>query len=231
MKSTFTHSTKLLVFIIISLFSLTNYTFSQTFPDASSCTSKDLELVGAVLSGGDLCNSCPTDTKITRSLTVSINNTTGSTRTAFAFWGTLEEYSGSDGSLVSSVPITSCFGPLPGNAITYLVANNITYTCGNILKIINLRLAWTDASPNSNCPIDPATINPKCGTLPSIAINAGVNGEFALTVSECGSATGAIDLTPTGGTAPYTYLWTTTDGSNLNGQNTNQDLTALLPGT
>ena len=97
MKSTFTHSTKLLVLIIISLFSLTNYTFSQTFPDASSCTSKDLELVGAVLSGGDLCNSCPTDTQITRSLTVSINNTTGSTRTAFAFWGTLEEYSGSDG--------------------------------------------------------------------------------------------------------------------------------------
>jgi hypothetical protein len=27
----------------------------------------------------------------------------------------------------------------------------------------------------SDCPIDP-TINPKCGTLPSIAINAGVNG-------------------------------------------------------
>jgi hypothetical protein len=72
-------------------------------------------------------------------------------------FGTLEEYS-NDGSLVSSVPITSCFGPLPGNAIT-LVANNITYTCGNILKIINLRLAWTDAS-KSDCPIDPATINP-----------------------------------------------------------------------
>jgi hypothetical protein len=54
----------------------------------------------------------------------------------------------------------------------------------NILKIINLRLAWTDAS-KSDCPIDPATINPKCGTLPSIAINAGVNGEFALTASEC----------------------------------------------
>jgi hypothetical protein len=99
------------------------------------------------------------------------------------------------------------------------------------IKIINLRLAWTDASPKSDCPIDPATINPKCGTLPSIAINAGVNGEFALTVSECGSATGAIDLTPTGGTGPYTYLWTTTDGSDLSGQNTNQDLTALLPGT
>jgi hypothetical protein len=50
----------------------------------------------------------------------------------------------------------------------YLVANNITYTCGNILKIINLRLAWTDAS-KSDCPIDPAT-NPKCGTLPSIVL-------------------------------------------------------------
>jgi hypothetical protein len=46
-------------------------------------------------------------------------------------------------------------------------------------------------------------------------------------VSECGSATGAIDLT--GGTGP-TYLWTTTDGLPP-GQNTNQDLTALPPGT
>jgi hypothetical protein len=55
MKSTFTHSTKLLVFIIISIFSLTNYTFSQTFPDASSCTSKDLELV-ELFYRGDLCN-------------------------------------------------------------------------------------------------------------------------------------------------------------------------------
>ena len=50
--------------------------------------------------------------------------------------------------------------------------------------------------------------------------------------SQCGSATGAIDLTPSGGTAPYTYLWTASSGGVVPaGQSTNQDLTGLLPGT
>jgi hypothetical protein len=62
------------------------------------------------------------------------------------------------------------------------------------------------------------------------SINAGVNGEFALTVSEWFRHRSHW-FNSTGGTGPYTYLWTTTDGSDLSGQNTNQDLTALPPGT
>ena len=232
MKTKITISKKLVVYLVFSLLSF-SASFAQSYPPpGTSCTSGDLRLVGATLSGGGLCNSCPTPTQITRTLTLSINNTTGSTRTSFAFWGTLEVYSGTTGLLVSSTVINGCNGPLPPNTITSLNYNTVTYTCGDILKITNLFLAWTSASPGSTCPLDPNTISPKCGTVPTITVNGGVNGEFALIDSQCGSASGAIDLTPSGGTAPYTYLWTASGGGVVpSGQSTNQDLTGLLPGT
>ncbi|MEO5777746.1 MAG: hypothetical protein ABIQ27_12645, partial [Flavobacterium sp.] len=205
--------------------------FAQSVPPpGTSCTSSDLSLVAAQLTGGDLCNSCAMATPLTRTLTLGINNTTGSTRGAFAFWGTVDIYSGTTGLLISSTTRTGCAGPLPGGSITYLDFGTITYNCGDIIKISNLWEAWT--TPSGSCPIDPNNISPKCGQLPSITVNAGVNGEFALTSSLCGSATGAIDLTTTGGTAPFTYVWTASAGGVIPaGQSTNQDLTGLVPGT
>ncbi|MFV5690374.1 beta strand repeat-containing protein, partial [Flavobacterium sp. ZT3R25] len=232
MKSIFTYSTKLFSLFLISFLSISTAVAQTAVPNPNtSCTSGDLELVGATLTGGDLCNSCPTNTILTRTLTLSINNTTGSTRTSFAFWGNLEEYSGINGSLVSTIAISGCGGPLPGHTITSLTFDQVSYTCGNTLKITNLFLAWTDASPGSICPLNPATISPKCGKLPLIKINAGVNGEFVLTNSQCGTANGNIDLTPIGGTAPYTYSWTTLDGVIPNGQEDDQDLINVVAGT
>ncbi|MCB2222201.1 MAG: SprB repeat-containing protein, partial [Bacteroidetes bacterium] len=46
-----------------------------------------------------------------------------------------------------------------------------------------------------------------------------------------GDATGAIDLTVTGGTPPYTYAWTTSDGEIPPGQEDDQDLSGLIAGT
>ncbi|MES2409980.1 MAG: hypothetical protein V4535_00910, partial [Bacteroidota bacterium] len=231
MKTKITISKKLFVFLMFSLLSIST-SFAQTYPPpGTSCTSGDLTLVGATLSGGGLCNACPTATTITRTLTLSINNTTGSTRTSFAFWGVLEVYSGTTGLLISNTVINGCNGPLPPNTITTLSYNTVTYNCGDILKITNLYLAWTSASPGATCPLNPNDISPKCGTVPVITVNGGVNGEFALIDSQCGSATGSIDLSPSGGTAPYTYLWTASAGGVIPpGQSTNQDLTGLLPG-
>ncbi len=229
MKSTFTISKKLCAFLIFSMLSIT-MSFAQTFPPpGTSCTSNDLSVVAAMLTGGDVCNSCPTNTTITRTLTLSINNTTGSTRAVFAFWGTIDIYSGTTGLLISSTTRTGCAGPLPGGSITSLDFGTISYTCGDVVKISNLWEAWT--TPSGSCPLDPNNISPKCGQLPSITINGGVNGEFADISSQCGSATGSLDLTPTGGTAPFTYVWTASGGGVVPaGQSTNQDLTGLVPG-
>jgi hypothetical protein len=210
---------------------------TTTFPSASSCTSKDLELVSARLTGGDVCNSCTPGATLTRNLTLAINNKTGSSRTAFAFWGTLE-ITHADGT-VERTPISRCNGPIPstGPLPAYYDGLNfgtVTYTCGDALKITNLFLAWTDASPKSTCAtINSATINPKCGTLPEIQINAGVNGSAVAGNLTCfGASNGTIDLTPFGGTAPYTFSWTASNGGNVPSlQATNEDLTGLTKGT
>ncbi|MGN6163650.1 MAG: hypothetical protein ACTHOF_03840, partial [Flavisolibacter sp.] len=167
---------------------------TTTFPPATSCTSKDLELVSATITGGDACNSCTPGTIITRTLTLAINNKTGSTRTAFAFWGKLVR-THTNGTR-DTVSISQCSGPIPptGPLPASYSQNfgNVTYNCGDALKIINLFLAWTDASPKSTCAtINSATINPKCGTLPEIQINAGVTGTSLGSDATCAGSDGA----------------------------------------
>lgn len=196
------------VFLIVSYLSSSTAFAQVNLPDAKRCTSKDLELVEARLTGGDPCNSCEANTIVTRTLTLSINNTTGSNRTSFAFWGTLERYNGT--TLASSEPISGCnstpvppnTSALPPNQITSLNFGNVTYTCGQRLVITNLFLAWTSAADNAACPLEPSKIAPKCGTLPFIAINAGVNGTVTAVSATC-TAGGSITVAPFGGLPPY----------------------------
>jgi hypothetical protein len=193
--------------LLVSIFAI-GESFAQNFPPASSCTSKDLELVGASLPGSNPCNTCTPGTSITRTLNVAINNKTGSTRTSFAFWGTLEIYN-DDGTLdvAHSGPVSGCVGPLPRNIITNFASPVvITYQCGQSLRLTNLYLAWTDASPGSTCASltgSPSTINPKCGTLPVLNINAGTNANVVVTNATC-LTNGSFVVTPFGGKSPYT---------------------------
>ncbi|QLE00027.1 DUF11 domain-containing protein [Galbibacter sp. BG1] len=72
-------------------------------------------------------------------------------------------------------------------------------------------------------------------TLTNITIDeptAAVSGTFTQTNVLCnGDNSGAINLTPAGGTSPYTYAWTTTDGTIPAGQEDNQDISNLTAGT
>jgi SprB-like repeat protein len=203
---------------------------TPTFPPATSCTSKDLTLTGAALPGTDTCNTCKSGDSVYRTLNLSIFNKTGSTRTAFAFWGTLV-IRNSDGTISSTRPIQGCAGPVAKNATTTLLFSQIGYVCGQSLTIKDLFLAWTDASPNSTCAsINSATINPKCGTQDSIQINTGLDARFGVTNATCATL-GAIDMTPLGGKAPYTYSWSASAGGVIpSGQSTHQDLTGLVAG-
>ena len=205
------------------------------FPNPSSCNSNDLELVSAKLSNEENeCNKCSAGSQISRTLSLKVNNKSGSNRTAFAFWGNLEIYDGSTGLLKSNTPIKGCDGPVIKNSINTFNFQNITYGCGDIVKITNLFMAWTDGSPGSTCDkIISANIAPKCGTLPSITVNAGVNAELIVSNLLCfGKNNGAINMTTLGGTAPYTYSWSASNGGTIPaGQINNEDLFDLGVGT
>ena len=225
--------------LLLSYLLIPKSSFAQVtngFPNPSSCNSKDLELVSATLGEKEEneCNKCTTGSQISRTLSLKVNNKSNSKRTAFAFWGNLEIYDGTTGLLKSNTPIKGCAGPVIGNYINTFNFQNITYSCGDIVKITNLFMAWTDGSPGSTCDkIISANIAPKCGTLPSITVNAGVNAELIVSNLLCfAKNNGSIDMTTSGGTAPYTYSWSATNGGIVPaGQKNNEDLYDLAVGT
>lgn len=65
----------------------------------------------------------------------------------------------------------------------------------------------------------------------AISLSTVVNQPTCPPNSELLSSDGEINLWVSGGSGSFTYLWTTTDGTNLTGQATNQDLTGLKAGT
>ncbi|WP_276501162.1 hypothetical protein [Terrimonas pollutisoli] len=175
---------------------------AQTFPPASSCTSKDLELLSATLPppANDRCQC-----EGTRTLMLGIINKTGSTRTSFALWGTLLTFNAA-GDTISQEAIVACAGPIPKNATSVLASDKqITVSCGQSFKIVNLYLAWTSASPGETCAVlkaNPSTINPKCGILPEINVGLGVAATITKTNATC-TAGGSIKVEPSGGIGPY----------------------------
>ncbi|WP_083702058.1 T9SS type A sorting domain-containing protein [Mangrovimonas sp. DI 80] len=191
----------LLFFLMVS-----SITIAQdiVFPPADiSCTSKDLELVGAALPPPD---EDPCNCSGTRLLELSIYNKTGSTRTSFAFWGYLHRYDSDGVEIGEPEPIFACVGPVPPNSTTTLVSSTeIEVTCDTSLEITDLYLAWTSASPNATCESlanDPGGINPKCGTLDAIKVETGVNGILSVVDADCTTG-GSIQVSPFGGIPPY----------------------------
>lgn len=204
------NATRSLLFSIV-FFLCFSSAFAQVavnLPSEKRCTSKDLELVGARVFNQGECIACETGAPVVRTLILSIKNSTGSNRTSFAFWGILDRYNGdvlASSSLISgcnSTPLPGNTSAVPPNTITDLPFDQIAYLCGQRLVIRNLYLAWTSAADNASCPLDPSKIAPKCGTLPSIEINAGVNGTVTAQSATC-TAGGSITVVPFGGIPPY----------------------------
>ena len=199
---------------------------AQTFPPASSCTSKDLELVSATLPVNPGENACTCGG--TRTLQLAIANKTGSTRTSFAFWGTLE-ITHTDGTTTTSA-ISGCNGPIIKNTTTTLPFNQITFACGESIRLVDLFLAWTSASPGETCPLNSATINPKCGTLPSIVVNAGLTFSASANGASCAGNDGTISVSPNGGSPNYSVACTGKTTQTGIGAGGSANFTGLAPG-
>ncbi|MFV5689230.1 T9SS type A sorting domain-containing protein [Flavobacterium sp. ZT3R25] len=235
-KGMFLYLRNIVIFLSVSFFGFTTVT-AQTFPGLSSCTSKDLELISVTLPAPvtDPCNCTGT-----RKLILGIRNKTGSTRTSFAFWGTLIRRNANgdpvdaSGNVIApeqpiGVKIFACASNIKKSSDNFLPATygttDIAIACNQSLEIVDLYLAWTSASPGETCDVlfnNPSTINPKCGTLPFIPIGVGVDATFAITSATC-TAGGSITVSPSGGKAPYVI---SIDGSGFTSATTYSNLVA-----
>ncbi|NND16780.1 MAG: hypothetical protein HKN89_10725, partial [Eudoraea sp.] len=229
---------RILTLAFFSIFTLTGFSQQPADPldilnpldnpsctvTSGDCTSKDLELVGAFLDIDTAgCNSCDEGEQITATLYLSINNTTGSTRTSFAVFGNLTTTDPLGN--ITTEAISRCNGSLPPSTISTLPYGQITYTCGDALSLTDLILSWTDASPNSTCENhDCAAIAPKCGTVDEIVITPPLQSSA---VAQCDGPVIDVDLSAQGGTAPFTYVWTGPNGFTA----TTEDLNDVEPGT
>ncbi|NND51254.1 MAG: hypothetical protein HKN54_02535, partial [Flavobacteriaceae bacterium] len=193
-------------------------TMSQT-----NCSSNDLQLVGAFLDTDTGCDSCDEGDEVVATLFLSINNTTGSTRTSFAVFGDLVTTDPMGNEEVCT--IARCNGEIPPSGIYTLEYGEVTFTCGDGLSLQDLLLSWTDASPNSTCDQhDCKEISPKCGQLASIDIAPLLQ---ATASAVCDGNQIDVDLTVQGGTPPYSYSWTGPGGFTAN----TEDLNDVDPGT
>ncbi len=190
------------------------------------CTSKDLYVLDAYLDTGDPCNSCDEGETITAGLYLTLVNDTGSTRTSFAIFGSVETTD--KNGVVTTCSISRCSGPIPGNTTAALYYGDVEFKCGDSLSLVDLIQSWTDASPNSNCANhDCKEISPKCGFSDAIVITPPLQ---ATTKAVCTSATTInIDLTVQGGVAPFTYAWTKVGDGGFS--ESTEDLTGVSAGT
>ena len=121
-----------------------------------------------------------------------------------------------------------------GNFLTPTSIGSISSSSSGSLQFITDSIITSIGSTNYRVRV--ISSNPVSITIESygpITIFSSIEANPAITNVACyGGNTGIIDLTPTGGTAPYSYLWTAGSGGSIPiGQADDQDLIGIPQGT
>ena len=179
---------------------------AQTFPPASSCTSKDLDMLEVLLQ-----NERPEldHQSGRRQLKLTVTNKTGVDRKSFTVWGTLQRFD-NYGNLRSSEPVFMCVDSARKNSTLTLPAkDSLFYAEDETLLITNIYTAWSSASSNENCDFlktNTTKIAPRCAVKDSIRIYTGINARFNHSRANCGNGKGVLRTLPFGGKGPYKVL-------------------------
>jgi len=206
------------------VFTLNGTTATPTSSSGNLYTFSGLGAGSYILTVTD-ANSCAvTPTEITQTLSepaalaVSINNFT------LACFGDTNGVI--DGIISGGTPPYVIINDQTGTAINIPVANGGAFSFNN-LPVGNYTFTINDNKSNTG------------GTGCSTTVAANVTEPAELTASavatniSCfGNADGSIQITPSGGTSPYTFSWTATNSGTIPAsQNTSQNLSGLSPGT
>ncbi|WP_242131768.1 LamG-like jellyroll fold domain-containing protein [Aestuariivivens marinum] len=113
-----------------------------------------------------------------------------------------------------------------GTGAAYLFIDN-SYVCGSTIEISKFLISWTKLAKTPCGQREPKCFCPGF----DIAVGSPLTAIATATNIDCyaGTNNGTATVDAFGGTPPYTYLWTTNDGSGLNP--TAKDQTGLSPGT
>ncbi|APG61102.1 hypothetical protein LPB144_12125 [Christiangramia salexigens] len=215
---------------------------SDVFDLPDNCVAGDLLPVGAFLSGLEPCIDCEEQDTYPADLSIKLDNKTGSTRTAFAFWAILEVTSDEG---IERNFVYGCSGPVEGKGISVLTVDELTfydengveipgktleYQCGTSLLLKDLIIAWTPASdvPSNRCPITADSVESKCRGVNQLRIDTPLGGlvDTVQDVTCFGGNDGSIDIKPIGGKAPYSFDW-----ADLPGTSDPEDRTGLSEGS
>jgi hypothetical protein len=192
---------------------------------ADACPANDLQVLDLFLGGINDCVTCTPGQTVTGTLSMRIDNTTGSVRTSFALFGTLSSgakltYQGVD----YTGNIFICVGPVDiTKGINTFVVGTISFTCGQAVTLTNNYLAYTPANGTTQAICDVLAgaktcqdIRPKCGVAASITIRTPVTATPSTASQPCtGSTTGgSINVIASGGVPGYTIdIFKQTGGS------------------
>ncbi|MEG9326954.1 hypothetical protein V6B16_03330 [Salinimicrobium catena] len=236
-----------LIGFLICLCSSATAQTTEAFDLPTNCVANDLEPVGAQITGLPPCINCEDpEFSYDANLTLEIYNKTGSTRTSFAFWAVLET-TDSEGE-TTYIYIYGCDGPVePGTTsleftdLEFYDINNpdepipgyeLEYQCGTTLKITDMVMGWTPASSKGNeCPLSGSDIESKCRYLDELQVDTPVTGavDDVVDASCFGESDGSINITPSGGVPPYTFVWSMDEDAGFS--STDEDLTNIGAGT
>ncbi|TVZ15043.1 T9SS type A sorting domain-containing protein [Maribacter sp. MAR_2009_72] len=190
------------------------------------CPANDIQIVGASLNTGQICNSCDSGDLITANFLIAINHNTNSGNRFLGVFADLTE-TRPDGS-VAVCKIARSSGPVLSNNQQsgnqqVLDYGEVTFTCGSQLVLDNILLVWTAA--NGESPVTPQN-NPNgkyCYANPVINIVPPLN---AVADATCNSNNlSDVDLLVSGGKAPFSYSWTGPSGFTSNAM----DLVDVMP--
>ncbi len=226
-------------------------TYSVTVTDANGCTASASATVNNV-GGPSVVVTNTTNVLCFGQATGSINITVSGGAAPYTYlWSngaTTEDISGliagtytvtvmdaNECSATGSVTITQPNAALVGSA----VASNAT--CGNANGSVNLTVTggtapysylWSNSATTEDISgLVPGTYSVTvtdangCTATASATVNniAGPSATVVATNATCGNANGSVNLTVTGGTAPYSYLWSNAA--------TTEDISGLVAGT
>ncbi|WP_026897037.1 PKD domain-containing protein [Daejeonella oryzae] len=111
--------------------------------------------------------------------------------------------------ITTTTSITNCLYSKIAIPKTLIKLGNITWNCGEVLKIHNFKMSWQQ-NISGECTFE----EPKCSFVPLAVIRTPLSVDF--TYKSCNNGTNtSVNFTSltTGGSNTYSYLWTFSDGS------------------